>query len=410
MKAKKTYPSAEDTMNNTTTSNNTVDEPCGMEASVMATEICLNDNETVHLPQVEMTLPRYLYVYATFLNVVIFVVGVVGNLMVILVITCMRSMRTRMNYFLLSLSIADVLVLTVCQPSALMVFYSKDQWLIGEFMCKLVPFLEHATLHSSVLTLLAIAVERYRSVRHPLRDFCQEPVGYNSCPVVVSAWLLGGVLSLPFVFYTWLVEEEYYDGSRVVTCRTVTTPPLGSAYVVLLFVVFFVLPMLSMGFIYASIIRKLVRLSHGGDGDAALSASAGAREGRGVVFRSSQSLRSSRSSRVSHVTYRRPCGAAFDRFQKRVLQVRRRVVLMMGAIVCLFFVTQLPFKVVTLWVTFGSSRSKESLGFEAYYNVLSTAQLVTYVNSAGNPIIYALLSHKFRRAFRKLLSRKCCSI
>lgn len=123
-------------MNNTTTSNNTVDEPCGMEASVMATEICLNDNETVHLPQVEMTLPRYLYVYATFLNVVIFVVGVVGNLMVILVITCMRSMRTRMNYFLLSLSIADVLVLTVCQPSALMVFYSKDQWLIGEFMCE----------------------------------------------------------------------------------------------------------------------------------------------------------------------------------------------------------------------------------------------------------------------------------
>lgn len=84
----------------------------------------------------DLNFPLYLYIYVTLFNIVIFVVGIIGNLMVILVITRMHAMHTRINYFLLSLSIADLLVLTVCQPTALLVFYAKERWLIGEAMCE----------------------------------------------------------------------------------------------------------------------------------------------------------------------------------------------------------------------------------------------------------------------------------
>ncbi|KAK7508699.1 hypothetical protein BaRGS_00000265, partial [Batillaria attramentaria] len=111
-----------------------------------ANHTCAGNTNTINLTDVDancsgnatgsssMQLPQYLYIYLSFFNALIFLIGLVGNLMVIQVVTRMRAMRTRINYFLLSLSVADLLVLTICQPTALMVFYTKDRWVLGEFM------------------------------------------------------------------------------------------------------------------------------------------------------------------------------------------------------------------------------------------------------------------------------------
>ena len=45
-------------------------------------------------------------------------------------------MRNATNMCLLSLSAADMLVLCVCMPSALVEFYGKDVWYLGETLCK----------------------------------------------------------------------------------------------------------------------------------------------------------------------------------------------------------------------------------------------------------------------------------
>lgn len=80
--------------------------------------------------------PDYLAAYVTILNVLIFSVGVFGNTLVIAAVCKVREMRDPTNYFLFTLSIADLLVLLICQPVAIMELYSKDRWFIGEFMCK----------------------------------------------------------------------------------------------------------------------------------------------------------------------------------------------------------------------------------------------------------------------------------
>lgn len=41
-------------------------------------------------------------------------------------------------------------------------------------------------------------------------------------------------------------------------------------------------------------------------------------------------------------------------------------------------------------------------------NVMHFVRLLIYVNSAGNPIIYSLVSTKFRRAFARVLHRLGC--
>lgn len=81
-------------------------------------------------------IPLYIYITVSIVNVFIFVVGTVGNILVIIIVIKIREMRTPTNLFLLNLSAADVLVLLVCQPAALLEFFGKDRWFLGNFMCK----------------------------------------------------------------------------------------------------------------------------------------------------------------------------------------------------------------------------------------------------------------------------------
>lgn len=84
--------------------------------------------------------PEYIFVYMTVINVLIFGVGLFGNMMVILVVCRVREMRNPTNYFLFTLSIADLCVLLVCQPVAMMEFYAKERWYLGGIMCELKIF------------------------------------------------------------------------------------------------------------------------------------------------------------------------------------------------------------------------------------------------------------------------------
>ena len=95
-----------------------------------------NLNRSYFLEADQPYIPLYIYVLVSVINGLIFLFGLGGNFLVVIVIVKSRSMRTTTNFFLFSLSIADILVLLFCQPAALLEFYGKDRWLIGEFMCK----------------------------------------------------------------------------------------------------------------------------------------------------------------------------------------------------------------------------------------------------------------------------------
>ena len=62
-----------------------------------------------------------------------FIIGIVGNWMVIYVVVRTKQMRTVTNLFLLNLAIADIMYLITAIPSTT---YWTNYWPCGQFMCE----------------------------------------------------------------------------------------------------------------------------------------------------------------------------------------------------------------------------------------------------------------------------------
>ena len=87
-------------------------------------------------PVPSLQVPLTLVIVVTLVSAVLFVVGVVGNSLVLVVILRNLDMHQSTNLGLASLSVADLLVLLICMPTALVEFYGKDVWYLGKVMCK----------------------------------------------------------------------------------------------------------------------------------------------------------------------------------------------------------------------------------------------------------------------------------
>ncbi|KAG8281536.1 hypothetical protein J6590_056918 [Homalodisca vitripennis] len=71
----------------------------------------------------------------------IFLLAVVGNCLVILTLIFNQTMRTITNVFLLNLAVSDLLLGVLCMPFTLVGTILRD-FVFGDFMCKLIPFLQ----------------------------------------------------------------------------------------------------------------------------------------------------------------------------------------------------------------------------------------------------------------------------
>ena len=67
-----------------------------------------------------------------------------------------------------------------------------------------------------------------------------------------------------------------------------------------------------------------------------------------------------------------------------------------------FFVCLMPFRAFTLWIIVAPQEAVFSLSVETYYNILYFCRVMTYLNSAINPILYNIMSSKFRDGFFRL--------
>lgn len=75
---------------------------------------------------------------------------------------------------------------------------------------------------------------------------------------------------------------------------------------------------------------------------------------------------------------------------------------MLGTVVVSFFVCLLPFRLLTLI----SVEDSEHLSAEVYYLIVNFCRIMVYLNSAVNPILYNLMSSKFRNGFLRLFGLK----
>lgn len=76
----------------------------------------------------------------------IFVIGIIGNLLVIIVVVKNAHMRTITNIFIVNLAIGDFLVILICLPPSVITDIAGNWW-FGETMCKIIPFVQVSSIY-----------------------------------------------------------------------------------------------------------------------------------------------------------------------------------------------------------------------------------------------------------------------
>lgn len=115
----------------------TSDQHLSRETNNTSNNLSSSSSVVSALSEDSMKFPLYMRIIATLFCLLIFSVGVCGNLLVPLVVIKTKYLRNSTNLFLINLSIADLLVLIVCMPTVLIELHSRPEtWLLGEPMCK----------------------------------------------------------------------------------------------------------------------------------------------------------------------------------------------------------------------------------------------------------------------------------
>lgn len=75
------------------------------------------------------------------ISIVIFTVGIVGNIAIMCIVCHNYYMRSISNSLLANLALWDFVILFFCLPLVIFHELTKD-WLLGEFSCKIIPYIE----------------------------------------------------------------------------------------------------------------------------------------------------------------------------------------------------------------------------------------------------------------------------
>ncbi|XP_036407354.1 endothelin-1 receptor-like [Megalops cyprinoides] len=160
----------------------------------------------------------------TVLSCAIFVVGMVGNATLLRIIYQNKCMRNGPNALIASLALGDLIYITIAIPIHVYKLLA-GRWLFedhpfGLFLCKLVPFLQKASVGITVLNLCALSVDRYRAVASWSRV---QGVGIPLLTAVeiISIWVLSFILAVPEAIGFDIVVFEYKN----ITIRTCMLKP-----------------------------------------------------------------------------------------------------------------------------------------------------------------------------------------
>lgn len=124
-----------------------------------------------------------------------FVIGIVGNSMVVAVIYCYMKLKTVAHILVLNLAISDLTFL-ITLPMWATFTATGYYWPFGGFLCKASAGLVIFNLYTSIFFLTALSMDRYLAIVHPVRSRRFRTVAYARITCVVI-WIFAFVLSVP---------------------------------------------------------------------------------------------------------------------------------------------------------------------------------------------------------------------
>lgn len=185
---------------------------------------------------------------------VVLILNVLGNCTVFIIILKKQVMRTPMNYLLLHLALADLLVgLTAIPNNAIVPFFSHPQGMAGNLFCKIFASdnLTYICGQVSALILIVIASERYKAVVIP-HKVKKKVTNAKIFACVFLCWIVSIGIFVPWLYWAKL-------NTKTGQCD-LGKPPLFAIHIYrYVNILVFVVPMLSMAVYYGLVVRQLVK-------------------------------------------------------------------------------------------------------------------------------------------------------
>ena len=313
--------------------------------------------------------PPYLQVTAVVVYTLLSLVTVGGNALVCLIVFHYMGMTTVTNLFIANLALTDLLIGLFCIPIVLISDYLLADWPFGSLMCKLTSFAQSVFVVCTVYTLIAMSVDRYIAIIHPLNP----KLSRKQCRLVIAfLWIYSIVFSSPIIYdmdlrHTCFHRDPTHQTEYVQTsCDGVHLPgSLHAAYNIATMTIIYLIPLCVLSVIY-------IRLGW--------------------------QLHQSRSP-----------GEAHSERDAKIKKSKQKVIKMCFVVVIMFGVCWLPMQLYS-----NILRPYVDRIFDQKYlpHVYFAFHLMAMSNSCVNPAIYGVMSSKFRAGYVHYLSclLTCCGL
>ncbi|XP_055923791.1 substance-P receptor-like isoform X2 [Eupeodes corollae] len=286
----------------------------------------------------------------------IFIAGILGNLITCIVINRNKFMHTATNFYLFNLAVSDLILLLSGMPNELYSMWYPTSYPFTDVVCIIGGILSETAANATVLTITAFTVERYIAICHPFRQHTMSKLS-RAIKFILAIWVAAFLLALPQAMQFSVMKQ---NDTKVCSVKNDLTQDV---FVVSGFI-FFGGPMTAICVLYVLIGVKLKR------------------------------------SRMLQAVPRR----CFD--LNRGISAQTRVIRMLIAVAVAFFLCWAPHHAQRLMAVYGSSIGDTSPLYNEIYSILTYISGVIYfLSTCINPLLYNIMSHKFRDAFKVTLAR-----
>ncbi|KAM5292055.1 C-C chemokine receptor type 1 [Ctenodactylus gundi] len=135
----------------------------------------------------------------------VFVTGLVGNLLVLLVLLQLRRLRSMTSIYLFNLALSDLLFL--CTLPFWIHYKLKDTWVFSGGLCKLLSGLYYLGLYSEIFFIILLTVDRYLAIVHAVFALRARTVTGGIVTSVVT-WALAILASIPGLYFSMVQKEN----------------------------------------------------------------------------------------------------------------------------------------------------------------------------------------------------------
>ncbi|NXO63446.1 HRH1 protein, partial [Phainopepla nitens] len=179
-------------------------------------------------------------------------ITVVMNILVLCAVKTEKKLQTVGNLYIVSLSIADLIVGAAVMPLNIVDLLSP-QWPLGLAACSFWLSMDYVASTASIFNLFILCVDRYRSVQRPLR-YLQYRTKMRASLLILGAWLLSFCWLVPILGWPAFASS----GHRNVTDSKCETEFFKVTWFkVLAAILNFYLPSLLMLWFYCKIFRAV---------------------------------------------------------------------------------------------------------------------------------------------------------